>query len=76
MSLSEAQLKRLSANEVERRYDDALLSRKDVTRWVRLSSKLSGRIYEPHYGYHLRLRRREDLEDKLFRRKAGYWRRR
>lgn len=72
--LSYAALMRVSANEIERLYDDALATKQDVIAWVRESAKKAGRIYVPDFArYRLRLRRREDLEDKLFARKAGYW---
>ena len=67
------------ADGIERLYDDGRIDKKDVVRWCRLSAKLSGRIYTPGYidgRFHdyLKLRRREDLENRLFAKKAGYWR--
>jgi hypothetical protein len=80
--LSESELRRQSADSLEYLYDDGRASKADVTAWVRLSSKLSGRIYQPKYqsiggptGFgRVKLRRREDLEDRLFKKGGGFWR--
>jgi hypothetical protein len=77
--LSETELRRQTADSLTYLYDDGRATKLDVVRWVRLSAKLSGRIYTPKYragglGDRLRLVRREPLEERLFAKKAGYWR--
>lgn len=80
--LSEAELRRQTADSLEYLYREGRATKDDVTRWVRLSSKLSGRIYEPVYrsspnirDARLWLRRREDLEGKLYAKRGGYFKR-
>ena len=78
--LSESELRRQSAEKLEYLYDQGRATKADVIRWVRLSAKLSGRVYEPRYrpgglGDRLHLKRREDAESRLFARKAGYFKR-
>lgn len=80
-SWTDEDLLRRGALEVERLYDYGLMRKPDVARWTRLSAKRTGRVYQATYVEgpvhdHLRLRRREDAEDKLYAREAGYWRRR
>jgi len=65
--LSESELRRQSAEKLEYLYDQGRATKADVIRWVRLSAKLSGRVYEPRYrpgglGDRLHLKRREDAE--------------
>jgi hypothetical protein len=72
---------RLSANDVERLFREGRLSRKDVIAWCRLSAKKSGRVYVPKFqssprfpgGARVWLQRREDLENKLYAKRAGFW---
>lgn len=79
--LSEADLRRQSAESLERLYNDGRATKADVVRWVRESSKKSGRIYEPVYraggrfGERLWLSRRPDAENKLFAKRGGYFKR-
>jgi len=71
-------IKGLSANEAERLYNQGRLSKRELTAWVRLSAKLSGRIYKPVYrtgAVHDRvwLQRLEGAEEKLYaKRKARH----
>lgn len=78
--LSEDTLRRQSAESLERLYNDGRATKADVIRWVRESSKKSGRVYTPVYRSGARhdrlwLRRREDVEDKLFAKRGGYFKR-
>lgn len=71
-------LHRESADSIERLYEDGRLSKREVTQWCRLSAKLSGRVFVPRYRAgaahdHLSLVRKEKLEDRLFAKRAGYW---
>jgi hypothetical protein len=78
--LSDAELRRQTADSLEYLYDEGRASKRDVVAWVRLSAKLSGRVYEPgyvsgRYHDHLKLRRREDVEERMHKKRAGYYRR-
>jgi hypothetical protein len=81
-ALSETELRRQTADSLEYLYGEGRATRADVVRWVRLSAKSSGRVYQPVYrlggrlGERLDLKRREDVEDKMFKKKAGYFKQR